>query len=758
MKLMNYRIVVFLLVIISVLISCPSGGEPRILIVTGIEVTTKPNTVNFPIGEPFDTSGMVVSALYSDGSSAPLESSSYDISGFDSSSIGEKPITVTYNVNEQSFSDNFTVTVYFPIGTSLTGAWGELNIPEGTTALHYTRLKGKNNTLHAAPAAGGYDWNVLSYNLNGYQGKTVIVYISVDVWLDTEAKIAWQTNTTGYPVIAGSADVNQPAGQWVTIQGSASVAIPADGALLYLSGEQLAGSEAYFANFSIVVAEEGAPGSGIKIKQSNFTLTIGAREKLEYTIAPEVTNKMVTWTSNAPNIVSVSSDGTITAVGFSSGGGNRYNTGGGTSTNPVSAPATGTATIRIRTADNAHSDTITITSTTEGQTDIMSLPPLKDQFKNYFLIGNIFRGSNEISGTGAAATISNPHLTRHYNAITAENHMKPSYLITGHNNGTFTWNTNNRTIVDNFVAAANNSNMKVIGHTLLWHSQNSEWVWSQIASRTGTAVATREQALTIMRGYINEVAGRYAGKIYTWDVLNEIFPDNASGSANWKDAMRKGASGEGQDANPWYITIGSDFVYEGFLAARLADPEAILYYNDYNTDMSNRARLIRDMVKEVNDKYLTGTDKPAGEAAGRLLIEGIGMQEHHNFSVTAASIRNTINTFRTLNVAGRNPIRLSVSELDIIAYDQYSGLINAGGAGTAQNHNSLSTNQQLLTQAARFNEYMRVYIDNSDIIERVSLWGITDNVSWRSRGLPVLFDHAGRAKPAYYSFIRALSN
>jgi len=501
--------------------------------------------------------------------------------------------------------------------------------------------------------------------------------------------------------------------------------------------------------------EEGEPGSGITLEKNTLTLTIGAKEKLKYTIAPEVQKKSVTWTSSNPSVVSVSSDGTVTAVGFSSGGGSRYNTGGGSAVNPVSAPASGTATITVKTTDNAYSATITITATTAGQEDIMSLPPLKDQFKNYFLIGNILRGSGDITGTGASAEIGNAQLTRHFNAITAENHMKPGYLINGHDNGTFTWNTWNQTTADNFVIAAEKAGMKVIGHTLLWHSQNPQWVWDQIAGKTGTTVANKEQALTIMRGYITEVMTRYKGKIYSWDVLNEIFPDNAGNSTDWKDAMRRGAGGEGQDANPWYAVIGSDFVYEAFLAARRADPNAILYYNDYNTDNANRARLIYDMVKEVNDKYLSGTDKPENETSGRLLIEGIGMQEHHNFSVSAASIRTTINKFRTLNVSGRNKIILSVSELDVIAYNQYNDLTAAGGQGADQSHNSLSTNQQLLTQAARYSEYMKVYIENADIIERVSLWGITDNTSWRSRGLPLLFDHASKAKPAYYSFTGA---
>jgi endo-1,4-beta-xylanase len=461
-------------------------------------------------------------------------------------------------------------------------------------------------------------------------------------------------------------------------------------------------------------------------------------------------------------LVSVSSSGIVQALSVNTGLNSRFVT-GGTSIDPVTSPATGTVTITAAAFNPAATHTMQVTATTEALIGIMSQPPLKDLFASHFLIGNILRGQNDLSGTGANAAISNSHLTRHFNAITAENHMKPSYLINSRNttNGNLTWNETNRTITDNFVDAANRAEMAVIGHTLLWHSQNPNWVWEQVATRTGTAIASKELALTIMRDYINAVAGRYAGRIHTWDVLNEIFPDNASLPNNataWRNSMRRNSAGEGQDANPWYVTIGYEFVFEGFLAARHADPNAILYYNDYNTDMPTRARLIRDMVSEVNNQYLAlpNSQKPAGEAPGRLLIEGIGMQEHHNLGITAASITSAINMFRTLNVAGRNPIRLSVSELDIIAYANYNALSAAGGQGANQNHNSQSTNQQLISQANLYRGYMRVYIANSDIIERVSIWGITDNTSWRSRGLPLLFDHNGRAKPAYYSFVGAL--
>jgi len=470
------------------------------------------------------------------------------------------------------------------------------------------------------------------------------------------------------------------------------------------------------------------PATGITLDKDSLSLTIHSSEKLSFTMQPETaTNRNVTWRSSDPDVVSVDEDGIVTAKNFSSGGGTAFTT----------TPATGTATITATTEDGGFEASIIVTATMAGQVNLTDLPPLKDKFANYFMIGNIYRATSESTGTGANAVISSAALTRHFNALTGENLMKPSYLVTGYNasTGAVTWNTNNRTNADNFVDAGNNSGMKVIGHTLLWHSQNSSWM-----TTSGNAT------LAAMKAYITAVVSRYAGRIYSWDVLNEVFPDGVQASANWRTSMR--TTGDSQNPNPWFVVQGADFVYQGFLAARLADPNAILYYNDYNMDSVGKSTMVRNMVRDVNAQYLESNDKPAGEDTNRLLIEGIGMQSHHNHSVTAAQIRASIALFRPLGV------RLSVTELDVIAYPTYNDYSNRPSGSSATNTNV--TNNYLLTQAQRYGEYMQVFLENADIIERVSLWGVLDTNSWRQAGLPLLFSTSSTAKPAYYRFVGAL--
>jgi len=627
--------------------SCVNPGDSKTL--QSIDVTKQPVKTQYNLNDTLDTTGMVVTATYSDGSTEAI--TGYTTSGFSSTTTGSKTITVSY----KGKTTTFTVMVN-PPGKTLQS----IAVTTPPTKIQYNL----NETLDTA-------------------GMVVTATYSDDT---TEA-------VTGYTTSGFSS----------TTPGDKTVTVSYGGKT---------------ATFTVTVTS--VPVTGITLTKKTLTLIAGQNETLTFTIAPDnAANKNVTWTSSN-NTVATVANGKVTAV------------------------AAGTATITVKTVDGNKTDTCQVTVTAPSGS-IMSLPPMKDQFSDYFLMGNIFNPGDANAGGTA---ITNTALTRHYNVLTPENDMKPSFIATDRNASTENI-TYNFTTADRMVNAANASNIKVVGHTLLWHSQNANWVWSQIASKTGTAIANKQTALNVMKKYITDVATHFAGKLYSWDVLNEVFPDNASPVANWKNAIRVNADGEGQDANPWYVAIGSDFVYEGFLAARQADPAAILYYNDYNCDNSNRARLIRDMVQEVNNKYATETNKPAGEAAGRLLIEGIGMQSHHNTNVTKAQIKATLDLFRPLGV------RISISELDILG-QTYSEFSSSTGSGPNKHTQSTVTAQGLQTQTRLYGEYMELFLDYSDIIERVSLWGVTDDKSWRSGGLPLLFKPDGAAKEAYYSFVGAL--
>jgi GH35 family endo-1,4-beta-xylanase len=426
---------------------------------------------------------------------------------------------------------------------------------------------------------------------------------------------------------------------------------------------------------------------------------------------PTTTDKRITCTSDNPEVVSVSSDGIVTAHKYTN-----------------ASTGTGTATITVTTVTGGFTDTCVVTATMAGQVYITDVPPLKESFKDYFMMGNIFDPYDVPDEKPYAITTEKPWLTYHNNTLTHQNHMKPSMLC-GNERGSY--NEGNMAAAKRMIAAAAAEGIKIQGHCLLWHQQIPRW-----QSDLRTSDASNDEILSWLREYIKYIVNEFRGTIYAWDVLNEAFSDGARASDNWRNVMRSGAT----DGNPWYMRLGADFVYEGFLAAREEDPEIILYYNDYNLDGVGKATMVRNMVRDVNARY--AQEHP--EANGRKLIEGIGMQSHHNADVTAASIQATLNLFRPLDV------KISVSEFDLLAqrYSEYSASNNTTG--------STVTIPGLLNQANQYGQYFKVFLDNADIIERITFWGSSDSNNWRSRGQPMPFDREFRAKPAYYKIIEAL--
>jgi uncharacterized repeat protein (TIGR02543 family) len=619
--------------------------------------------------------------------------------------------------------------------------WKNLTAPAATNATQHTTYQGKNDVLHIAPSNAEYEWNVLQYSLNDYANKEITITVSMEVYLPTSTKVAWQVNQTGYPVIAGSTQTSLTAGQWHTVIGTATITVDGTGKFFYLSKEQLgAANEIYIANFSINVDEITGSGGGgggtsgtggAKWEGNTVTMTIGARENLAGKITFDPAGRNLTWASDTTAVATVNSFGVVTAVGFTSGGN-------------VTASSSATGTAKITVTAGSDSQEFIVNTTMVSQIDLNDLTPLKELFAGKFMMGNISRGSADHSSTA----ITNTRLTRHFNVLTAENDMKPSYFGGTRNGSTvsgFTWAS-----PDNFVNAAYNSGFKVHGHVLLWHNQNSQWI-KNLDENTG-----EEVALAAMRDYIYKVMDRYRGKVYSWDVLNEVIPDGVSATANWKTSIRTVAiTNQGQDKNPWWYATKEKYVYEGFKAARLADPNVILYYNDYNMDDAAKSTVVANMISEVNEQWKNDRDNTD---KNRLLIEGIGMQSHHNTTITATKIEQSLIKFKALG------LKISISELDVLCMD-YNSYNNSTGGGTGKASQSIATNTQKLAAANLYRDYFILFLKYPEI-ERVTFWGLFDNASWRSGGLPLPFEGDTNntspskilAKPAYYKILEALGN
>jgi len=332
--------------------------------------------------------------------------------------------------------------------------------------------------------------------------------------------------------------------------------------------------------------------------------------------------------------------------------------------------------------------------------------PLKDIYKNNFLMGNI------ISPGDLNNTTRFGYLKRHYNSITAENQMKPNYIAPyskpADDNWVYRW-----TDADRIVDAAIAEGMSMVGHTLIWHSQTPAWLTT---GDKATVEANLEK-------YVTDVVTHFKGRLISWDVVNEAMRDGLQQAdvtgTNWKNCLRT------TPENGWYI-IGPEYIEKAFLAARAADPYVKLYYNDYNLNSSSfKYRAVYNMVKEINNKY--------PNVGGRPLIDGIGMQSHHHTNTAPQTIQTSIDLFALLGV------EISISELDIMA------------AGNIPEGNVTWNEAAAQKQAALYAAMFKVFIANANIVKRVTFWGIDDRTSWRSIHYPTLLDKDYNLKPAFHA-------
>jgi len=313
---------------------------------------------------------------------------------------------------------------------------------------------------------------------------------------------------------------------------------------------------------------------------------------------------------------------------------------------------------------------------------------LKDSYASFFPVGNVI--SPRDMGTPRFDM-----LQKHFDILTAENAMKPLYLQ--REKGVFTFDA-----ADALVSAVLEAGLKMHGHTLAWHQQSPEWL-----NREGIG---RDEAVENLITHVKTVAGHFRGRVVSWDVLNEAVIDNPSSPGDWRASLRQ---------TPWLQAIGPEYIELAFRAAREADPDALLYYNDYNMDNRNKALAVYNMVKELNEKN--------PDVLGRPLIDGVGMQGHYRVNTNLENVAAALERFASLGV------EVSITELDVQA-----------GA------NSALTPEQAVEQGAVYARLFALFREHAAVMGRVTIWGLDDGASWRSPTSPTLFDRELREKPAFF--------
>ncbi|MCP9747064.1 endo-1,4-beta-xylanase [Lacihabitans sp. CS3-21] len=340
---------------------------------------------------------------------------------------------------------------------------------------------------------------------------------------------------------------------------------------------------------------------------------------------------------------------------------------------------------------------------------------LKEAFKNDFLVGTAL-GAEHILEKDAKA---NQLIKKEFNAITPENHMKSMNIHPE-------WNKYDFYLGDKFVEYGQKNNMYVVGHTLVWHSQLPRFVGK---------IKSADSLKLFMTDHINTVAGRYAGKINSWDVVNEAIEDDGT--------FRKSI---------FYNLLGEDFIKMAFDLAAKADPKAELYYNDYNNEQPAKRKATIEMIKKLK---ASGTK-----------IDGVGIQGHWSInSLNTKNIEDAIIEYAALG------LKVAFTELDLTVLPNPWDLKGADVNQNFENSPKMNPYPKELpdsvqtTLAQKYEELFKVFLKHQDKIDRITFWGVADNHSWLNgwpvRGrtnYPLLFDRNFEPKKAYNSVMNLKKN
>ena len=335
----------------------------------------------------------------------------------------------------------------------------------------------------------------------------------------------------------------------------------------------------------------------------------------------------------------------------------------------------------------------------EDNTDKTTLREYAD--KNGKYIGTaISMWKNDLTNASLGET---KEVGAQFNMLVAENEMKWDALEPSRNS--FSYGS-----ADDLVRFAQNHDMRLRGHCLAWHSQLPTWVSSD--GKKNDKNWTREEALNILKNHIEKVMKHYKGKVAEWDVVNECLDDDQS-------VVRSNPEGYTLRKNSvWTLAVGEDFIDSAFVWAHRADPDAVLYLNDYGVEFSNKAKTAAfyNLAMRLKKKGIP--------------IDGVGLQCH--FSIGDLDSVRLDNTIRRFAEAG---LQCIITELDM-------GIPST----TTQNKEAQARDYRIITDI----------VLNNDNCPNMVIWGLKDNNSWRESSNPLLYTSGIGKKPAWYAVRSAL--
>jgi endo-1,4-beta-xylanase len=349
-------------------------------------------------------------------------------------------------------------------------------------------------------------------------------------------------------------------------------------------------------------------------------------------------------------------------------------------------------------------------------------PVLKDVFKDDFYIGAAL-SLNQISGNEPDSVAL---VEKHFNSITPENILKWEEVHPEPDKYNFD-------AADRYVALGEKNKMHIVGHTLIWFYQTPDWVFRDESGKP----LSREALLKRMKEHIFTVVGRYKGRIHGWDVVNEAIASDGS--------FRK---------CKWFDIIGEDYVLKAFEYARQADPNAKLYYNEYDLEKQPKREAVLQLIRNLQSKGVR--------------IDGIGIQGH--WFLNYPEIKELETCIIDLAKSG---IKVMVTEMDIGILPFYpvdSKLVDISSFDPEmqKKHNPYPDGLPDSVQkdlADRYASIFSLFHRHRDKISRVTFWGVHDGQSWRSympisgrTDYPLLFDRNCMPKPAFDAVVKTIQS
>ncbi|MBR0048961.1 MAG: endo-1,4-beta-xylanase [Prevotella sp.] len=331
---------------------------------------------------------------------------------------------------------------------------------------------------------------------------------------------------------------------------------------------------------------------------------------------------------------------------------------------------------------------------------------LKDAYKDYFTIGVALNQRNVSDDSQKALVVKD------FNSVTAENDWKPGEIHPKEG----VWNFEKADKIADF---CRQNGIKMRGHCLCWHSQFADWMFTD---KKGKPVK-KEVFYERLREHIHTVVSRYKDVVYAWDVVNEAMADDGGP----RFGFRRG----GEEPSPYrqsrhFQLCGDEFIAKAFEFAREADPDVLLFYNDYSCVDNGKRERIYNMVKKMKDAGVP--------------IDGIGMQGHYNiYFPDEEQLDKAITRFKELVK------HIHITELDLRMNNESGGqlMFSRGEAKPMPGYmNTLQTDQ--------YARLFKVFRKHADVIDNVTFWNLGDKDSWLGvNNHPLPFDENYKPKACY---------